>query len=101
MPPVDPVMRKMRAVKAANATMTRTPTFSCDHWTSCWLGTDPLGLKRVQRAFPAATEHIKCAFAGLSLSGADRKVRRWPALAFHYHGRHCQTTGMGEGKRDG
>ena len=49
MPPVLPVMRKMRAIKAATATTTRTPTFSCDHWISCWLGTYPLGLKRAQR----------------------------------------------------
>jgi hypothetical protein len=50
-PPVDPDMRKMRAVKAANSTMTSTPTFRSHHWTSCWLGTDPLGLKRLQRVF--------------------------------------------------
>src|ERR1700721_4235330 len=34
-PPRLPDMRKMSAVSAARATITRTPTFSCDHRSSC------------------------------------------------------------------
>jgi len=45
-PPVDPDMRKMRAIRIATDSRTTAPTLSCDHWISFRLGTWLLWVNR-------------------------------------------------------
>src|ERR1700679_1002264 len=95
------VMRKSSVLRRAIDTRTISPTFSCDHLTSCWLGIELLGdLAQKSRSGMSHCETIVSALCRKSPPEARQLwmqpffskmlfcVIRLPRLIFRHHHRN-------------